>query len=141
MNDATLTATGLSKRFGALAVLNNVDFVVAPGEAIGIVGPDGAGKTTLLNLPSVASLSANQRIGGFRCALFFRRCSSSRSIDRLGWRTSISPNTIKIPPCCPSGLSVGGVWKSSFSCQQSLPDKRIVSSNSEEFWMGLCCHG
>jgi ABC-type transport system involved in cytochrome c biogenesis ATPase subunit len=91
MNDATLTATGLSKRFGALAVLNNVDFVVAPGEAIGIVGPDGAGKTTLLNLPSVASLSANQRIGGFRCALFFRRCSSSRSTDWLGWRTSVSP--------------------------------------------------
>jgi len=54
MNDATLTATGLSKRFGALAVLNNVDFVVGPGEAIGIVGPDGAGKTTLLNLPSGA---------------------------------------------------------------------------------------
>jgi len=51
---AILTATSLSKRFGALAVLSDVDFVIAPGEAIGIVGPNGAGKTTLLNVLSGA---------------------------------------------------------------------------------------
>jgi branched-chain amino acid transport system ATP-binding protein len=51
---AILTAAGLSKRFNALVVLNNVDFVIAPGEAIGIVGPNGAGKTTLLNVLSGA---------------------------------------------------------------------------------------
>jgi branched-chain amino acid transport system ATP-binding protein len=53
-NAAILTATSLSKRFGALAVLSDVDFVIAPGEAIGIVGPNGAGKTTLLNVLSGA---------------------------------------------------------------------------------------
>jgi ATP-binding cassette subfamily B protein len=31
-------------------VLRDIDFSVAPGETIGIVGPPGAGKTTLLNL-------------------------------------------------------------------------------------------
>jgi branched-chain amino acid transport system ATP-binding protein len=51
---AILNATGLTKRFGALVVLNQVDFVIAPGEAIGIVGPNGAGKTTLLNVLSGA---------------------------------------------------------------------------------------
>ncbi len=47
-----LAATGLQKRFGALVVLQDVDFAVREGEAVGIVGPNGAGKTTLLNVLS-----------------------------------------------------------------------------------------
>jgi branched-chain amino acid transport system ATP-binding protein len=46
----TLAAAGLRKRFGALVVLDDVDFEVNPGETVGIVGPNGAGKTTLLNV-------------------------------------------------------------------------------------------
>jgi branched-chain amino acid transport system ATP-binding protein len=45
-----LAAAGVRKHFGALAALDDVDFAVGPGEAIGIVGPNGAGKTTLLNV-------------------------------------------------------------------------------------------
>ena len=45
-----LQARGLTKRFGALLVLDDVDFSVAANEAVGIVGPNGAGKTTLLAL-------------------------------------------------------------------------------------------
>ncbi len=47
-----LAAAGLGKRFGALVVLDAVDFTVGAGEAVGIVGPNGAGKTTLLNVLS-----------------------------------------------------------------------------------------
>jgi branched-chain amino acid transport system ATP-binding protein len=43
-----LDARGIVKCFGALTVLNGVDFAVRAGEAVGIVGPNGAGKTTLL---------------------------------------------------------------------------------------------
>nr|WP_092843747.1 ABC transporter ATP-binding protein [Rhizobium miluonense] len=39
---------GLIKRFGALPVLENIDFSMDMGEAVGIVGPNGAGKTTFL---------------------------------------------------------------------------------------------
>jgi len=52
-----LAATGLRKRFGALVVLEDVDFSVAPREAVGIVGPNGAGKTTLLNILAGAQRS------------------------------------------------------------------------------------
>ena len=47
---ALLAASGLRKRFGALVVLDGVDFSVGADEAVGIVGPNGAGKTTLLSV-------------------------------------------------------------------------------------------
>ena len=45
-----LEGEGLTKMFGALLVLDRVDFSVRAGEAVGVVGPNGAGKTTLLSL-------------------------------------------------------------------------------------------
>ncbi|WP_392711839.1 ABC transporter ATP-binding protein [Rhizobium ruizarguesonis] len=47
---AFLSAKGIHKRFGALVVLENLDFSMGDGEAVGIVGPNGAGKTTLLSV-------------------------------------------------------------------------------------------
>jgi branched-chain amino acid transport system ATP-binding protein len=45
-----LIVEAVSKRFGELAVTDDMSFSVTAGEALGIVGPNGAGKTTLLNL-------------------------------------------------------------------------------------------
>jgi branched-chain amino acid transport system ATP-binding protein len=47
---AILEAVGVRRRFGALVVLDDVDFALGSDEAVGIVGPNGAGKTTLLNI-------------------------------------------------------------------------------------------
>ena len=49
-----LSALGLRKQYGALVVLDGVDFELRRGDAVGIVGPNGAGKTTLLSLLSGA---------------------------------------------------------------------------------------
>jgi len=45
-----LAVDGVSKRYGALQVTDNVSLSLDAGEALGIVGPNGAGKTTLFNL-------------------------------------------------------------------------------------------
>jgi branched-chain amino acid transport system ATP-binding protein len=45
-----LEASGIAQRFGALVVLDGVDFQLASGESVGVVGPNGAGKTTLLSI-------------------------------------------------------------------------------------------
>ena len=42
----------VSKRFGGLQALKNVDFAVNKNEIAGLVGPNGSGKSTLLNLIS-----------------------------------------------------------------------------------------
>ena len=40
----------LTKRFGGLTALQQIDFSVARGEILGIIGPNGAGKTTIFNV-------------------------------------------------------------------------------------------
>jgi branched-chain amino acid transport system ATP-binding protein len=49
-----LEGQGVTKYFGGLAAVSNVDFHVDRGEIVGLIGPNGAGKTTLFNLVSAA---------------------------------------------------------------------------------------
>ncbi|EFL93186.1 ABC transporter permease subunit [Mobiluncus curtisii] len=47
---AILDVHRLTRHFGGLAALTDVDMYLQPGELIGLIGPNGAGKTTVFNL-------------------------------------------------------------------------------------------
>ncbi len=49
-----LEARGVSKQFGGLVALRDLDFDVHDSEILGVIGPNGAGKSTLLNVISGA---------------------------------------------------------------------------------------
>lgn len=66
-----LQVQGVSRFFGGLRAVNNVDMVVNEGELVGLIGPNGAGKTTLFRViagvypPSVGKVVfGGESVGG-----------------------------------------------------------------------------
>lgn len=50
MANPILSVKGVTKSFGGLVALRDINFDVGEGEIVGLMGPNGAGKTTLLNI-------------------------------------------------------------------------------------------
>ena len=74
---ALLKVSGLTKNFGGLCAVSNVNMEINEQELIGLIGPNGAGKTTLFNLltgvyePSEGKIELNvdgaiKEIGGMK---------------------------------------------------------------------------
>lgn len=50
MNMPTIKTVGLTRKFGELTAVNDLNIEIGEGEIFGLVGPDGAGKTTTMRL-------------------------------------------------------------------------------------------
>ena len=65
--ESGVVATGLSKRFGDLWALRDLDLDVPVGSVLGLLGHNGAGKTTALRIPTTLSLptAGTASVAGF----------------------------------------------------------------------------
>lgn len=72
MMAALLEVRGLTKQFGGLTAVKDVDFQIQPGEVLSIIGPNGAGKTTVFNL-----------VSGFYAPTRGEICFEGKLINRL----------------------------------------------------------
>lgn len=91
-----LSITGVQKRFGARAALEQLDLVLRTGEVYALLGPNGAGKTTTINL-ILGFLKAD--------AGLVQVCDIDAALDPLGARHHIAyiPEQVALYPAM-SGL-------------------------------------
>ena len=76
-----LQLSGVTRRFGGVVAVDNVDFEVEAGEIVGLMGANGAGKTTLFSM-----IAGNLRPSSGKIVLNDRRIDRLRpdQICRLG---------------------------------------------------------
>jgi len=78
---AILEARGITKRFGGLIAVNNVDFALEERSISSLIGPNGAGKTTFFNMRAglYTPTSGEIQFAGYRLVGL-----KPHSITRLG---------------------------------------------------------
>lgn len=59
MNTFSVQISSISKSYGNIIALNNIDLAINHGEMFGLIGADGAGKTTLLRILTTLLLPDN----------------------------------------------------------------------------------
>src|SRR5712664_2767906 len=122
-SEPIIAARGVTRRFGGLVALDNVDLDVPCGIVQAIIGPNGSGKTTLLNALSGASHAdaGSIRIGGNE---IFRL--KPHRIARLGLARTFQ--TIRIF----ENLSVIENVKVAAACHTPTSLFNIVASNARQ---------
>jgi len=80
-SNTLLHTKGLTRRFGGLVAVSNLDFEIRPGGILGLIGPNGAGKSTTFNL-----ISGFYKPSAGELFIFGENCTgkSPLAISRLG---------------------------------------------------------
>jgi ABC-type branched-subunit amino acid transport system ATPase component len=84
-----LTCTGITKEFGGVRALEDVDLHVSPGEMLGLIGPNGSGKSTFVNVvsgflkPEHGEVVLDDEVLTGRGAGYVRRAGVARTFQNL----------------------------------------------------------
>ncbi len=89
---ALLEATALTRRFGGVVALDQLDLTVKPNEIVGLIGPNGSGKTTFFNVITgiYAPDGGHVSFGGADITRASSRAIYSAGISRTFQRSRLS---------------------------------------------------
>lgn len=123
-----LETRGLSKSFGGVTAVRDVDLSMAEGELHAIIGPNGAGKTTLFHLLTGVYPASSGEVF-FQGENITRMPAHRRvvaGLSRSYQRTNIFPNlTVEENLLVAAGRAIGGEWKMSW--RGPGPEARRIS--------------
>lgn len=119
----------VTKYFGGLAALRQIDFQVMPGEVLGVIGPNGSGKTTLIDC-----LTRIQNTD--RGHLFFRGADITRSkpyqVARMGLARTFQVIRVYRKLSVMENMLVSRQWRGRGLAEQLVPDRRLIRARASE---------
>ncbi|MCX7711759.1 MAG: ABC transporter ATP-binding protein [Clostridia bacterium] len=113
---------GLSKRYGKLLALNNVNFSIHGGEIFGLLGPNGAGKSTFISILTTLSkpTAGDILIKGF---------SATKQPDKIKRSIGFVPQDIALYSVL-SGMDNLNFWAGIYGLKGELKKQRIEEALS-----------
>lgn len=107
-----LSVSEVTKRFGALTVVDDLSLAVGAGEIVGLVGPNGAGKTTLFNLIT-GFLPPSRGVMTFRGKVVTKMLAHSRA--RMGMARTFQTPQLFSDMSVEENVLMGGIPRRLFN--------------------------
>lgn len=126
-NAPKMSVRGLTRRFGGLVAVNNVDLDLHQGEVHAVIGTNGAGKSTLINMLSgeIAASSGSIALEGRDVTQMPQPQRAKAGIGRSYQRTTIFPEFTVLENCRLTAQAQAlprpwRIWESAQHCTASM---------------------
>lgn len=133
---AMLEIEGLTKTFGGLRVIQNLDITVGSGEVVSVIGPNGAGKTTLFNMISgiYEPDSGDIRFGGESIVGLVPERIAGRGVARTfqTLRVFLNMSVLENVLVATYGDTRARMWQSALRTPAARREEAEVRSRAEE---------
>jgi ribose transport system ATP-binding protein len=123
-----LRATGISRRFGAIQALREVDFELRAGEVMALLGENGAGKSTLVKILAgmVPPDAGDVTIDGEPCDLHTPARSLAAGIAVVQQELSLVPTLSAAENVFLGGREFNGAWTRKRLVRRAKPYLALV---------------
>jgi neutral amino acid transport system ATP-binding protein len=129
MTEPLLDGRSVTKRFGGLIAVNNVDFQVYPDEIVGLIGPNGSGKTTLFDcLSRVQSIDEGQIL--FKGADITRK--KPHQVAHMGMARTFQVIRVYRKLTVLENMKVSRQWRGEMVWNQLKPSHRDVETRAHD---------